>query len=153
MKHLLVIVLSLMIGCATSIYDKGYEVIQGTLIEVPILDRSSRRLTFYLDAPEGKMIAIAENKENWDLLKSLANSIGYNKATIYLFCKPADSTWNEYVDSVDFEVFGVGYYDFYAERYVTVITTYGTSFTDVLRSQDWKHFATSLLKKGVGAAL
>jgi len=153
MKTLLALVLLLMIGCASNIYDRGYEVIQGTLIGAPILDRSTRRLTFYVDTADGKMIAIAENKENYEILKSLSNQIGHNKATMYLFCKEADSEWNEYVDSVDYEVYGVGYYDYYAERYVTVITTYGNSFTDVLRSQDWASFTTGLLKKGIGAAL
>jgi len=153
MKNLLAFCLVIIMGCATSIYDKGYEVIQGNLITVPIVDKETKRLTFYLSTPEANYIAIAENQENFDLLKSLSNQIGYNKATMYLFCKPADPEWHEYVDSVDYEVFGVGYYDFYAQRYVTVITTYGTSFTDVLRSTDWKSFTSGLLKKGIGAAL
>lgn len=153
MKTLLVLVILFIIGCATGLYAGNYEIIQGTLISVPIVDRSTKRLTFYMDTADGKIIAIAENRENFDVLKTLSNQIGNNKATMYLFCKEAGGEWHEYVDSVDFEVFGVGYYDFNAERYVTVITTYGDSFTDVLRSQDWAAFTTGLIKKGIGAAI
>lgn len=141
-------------SCATGIYSQGYIVIEGKLLSVPITDRESKRLTFYLKTTEGSsIIAIAENTENFSLLRSLANAVGNNKETIFFFCQPADSEWREYVDSVDYEVFGVGYFDNYAERYVTIITTYGSSFGDVMRSQDWAAFTTGLIKKGLNAAI
>lgn len=153
MKHLFALLLTLTIGCATTLYDRDYTIIQGTLAAVPIVDKKNERMTFYLHTTEGTYIAIAENRENFDLLESLAHRLNDNKATVYLFCEEAGEEWREYVDSVDYEVFGVGYYDYYAARYVTVITTYGNSFTDVLRSQDWTGFVTSLVKKGVDTAL
>lgn len=144
----------LFVSCATNLYSDDYTVIQGKLRAIPIADAENKRLTFYIDSNDGQTyIAIAENRENFDILKTLVNQIGDNEATIYLFCQEADKEWHEYVDSVDYEVFGVGYYDFYAARYVTVITTYGDRFTDVLRSADWGAFTSSLLKKGIGAAL
>lgn len=153
MKILLSLMLTLFIGCATNLNSKDYTIIQGALVTVPVVDGKSERLTFYVSTPGGVVIAIAENKENFELLRSLANQMGHNRATVYLFCRKADSEWREYVDSVDFEVFGVGYYDFYAKRYVTIITTYGNSFSDVMRSADWASFTSSLIKKGIGAAL
>lgn len=147
--------LALVIGCATGIHSSGYTIIQGTLKEVPIIDSHEERLTFYLTDADGLiMIAIAENKENFELLEGLHQTLAGNEATVYLFCREADSEWREYVDgSVDYEVFGIGYYDYFAKRYVTVVTTYGNTFTDVLKSQDWASFTTGLLKKGIGAAL
>jgi len=154
MKHLLALLLVFLMACATGIYSQGYTVIEGKLLSVPITDRSSKRLSFYLKTATGeRIIAIAENTENFSLLRSLSNAVGHNKETIFLFCKPADSEWREYVDSVDYEVFGVGYYDNYAERYVTIITTYGSSFGDVMKSQDWASFVTGLMKKGISAAI
>jgi hypothetical protein len=150
----ILVALAIVFACATNLYSDDYTVVQGKLRAIPIADGDNKRLTFYIDASDGQTyIAIAENKENFDILRTLVNQIGHNEATVYLFCQEADKEWHEYVDSVDYEVFGVGYYDFYAQRYVTVITTYGSRFTDVLRSADWGTFTSSLLKKGIGAAL
>jgi len=154
MRTLLAAVLVLIMGCATNIYSSGYEMIQGIMITPPLLDKHSERITFYLRDYSGKtIVAIAENKDNFKLLKNLAHNIGFNQKPVYLFALQAGSEWREYVDSVDYEVYGVGYYDSYADRYVTVITTYGSKFTDVLRSTDWKSFITNVGKQAIKAVI
>jgi len=141
-----------MMACATDIYSSNYTTVQGQLLTSPIIEPKTKRVIFYLTDDEGQVqIAIAENHENFQLLRSLANNMGNNKATIYLFCIEADNNWREYVDSVDYVVYGIGYYDYFANRYITVITTYGDNFTDVLRSTDWKTFILDVGKKALKA--
>lgn len=155
MKTIIALVLTLAIGCATSLTDlmDDYTVVEGKLLAVPILDLKADTLTFYIIDHDGvPWVGVAENKENEKLLTSLQSIINMQE-DVALFCIKAPSSWKEYIDTVDYVVYAVGYYDPGAQKYVTVLTTYGNTLSDVLKSADWGAFTTSVAKKAISSAL
>lgn len=138
---------------------ENFKTLRGTLVAPPVLENGSERLVLYIqeDKPtEDKqevLICMAVNKDNKRLLKGLADKLTAVDAPVFLYGKPVDGNWQEYIEGIDFEVSAIGYYANDADKYVTVITTYGDGAMDVIRSAGWKKFLMEVSKRAVKAAI
>ncbi|MCI0560177.1 MAG: hypothetical protein MN733_16940 [Nitrososphaera sp.] len=136
-----------------------YKTLRGTLVAPPVLENGSERLVLYVreekptEDKQEVLICVAVNKENKRLLKEMVDKLAAVDAPIFLYGKPIEGNWYEYIEGIDFEVVAVGYYSKDADKYVTVITIYGDGAMDVIRSAGWRRFLIEVSKKAVKAAI
>jgi len=165
MKKFLLLISLLLFACSTpgdlKKLSEDYPTVWGRLAAPPTVE--SHRLFLYIKvAPkEGQgegtiLVCIAENKEREEILQRLSERAvesGEANKPLALIGKPVQGPWQEYAEGIDFEIFAVGYYNPKAQKYQTVITTYGDSLRDLINSMSWSHFIQSLGKKAIDAAL
>jgi len=136
-----------------------YETLRGALVAPPVLENGSERLVLYvqeekpIEDKQEVLICVAVNEENKRLLKELADKLTAVDAPIFLYGKPVEGNWHEYIEGIDFEVSALGYYSKDADKYVTIITTFGDGAMDVIRSAGWRRFLIEVSKKAVKAAI
>lgn len=138
--------------------SEEYETVWGRLVAPPKI--TDHRIFLYVQkAPEeGQeaglvLVCVAENTQRDEILKNLALAVVESDKPVYVLGSKVEGHWNEYMDGVDFEIAAVGYFNPAAQKYQTVITTFGTRLTDVVRSVSWSEFLQMMSKKAVDTAM
>jgi len=137
-----------------------FQTIQGTLVAPPVLDDGGRRLFLYVqrkstaDGVKETLVMVAINKDNKGVLQRLARAVPTGtEQPIFVYARPVNGKWKEFVSGVDYEIGGVGYYNRDADRYMTVLTAYGDSLTDVLKNAGWEQFMIEVGKMAIKGAM
>lgn len=137
-----------------------YQTIQGTLVAPPVLEDGGRRLFIYIqrekptNGTKEVLVCVTVNKDNKDVLKRLSkNVVSGTEQPIFIYARPVNGKWNEFMEGVDYEMIAVGYYNKDAGRYMTAITTYGDSLTDALKNVGWQQFLIDVGKMAIKGAI
>lgn len=137
---------------------EDYETIKGVLVAPPVPENGKDRLFMYLKiTPEGEepyiLTIVAENTEKKSVLGNLANKLNNAPdATVFVYARKVDGPWYEYVEGIDYVAVAVGVYVPYSNRYALILTDYGESLTDALRSLKWGAFIGTLGRAAVKQA-
>jgi hypothetical protein len=118
---------------------EDYETIKGVLVAPPVPENGKDRLFIYL--------------EKKSVLGNLANKLNNAPdATVFVYARKVDGPWYEYVEGIDYVAVAVGVYVPYSNRYALILTDYGESLTDALRSLKWGAFIGTLGRAAVKQA-
>ena len=151
-------------GCASNGPDnlrelsEEFSTVWGRVVAPPSVQGSRLFLYVQVAADENSkngpiLVCVAENEEKTEILQRLADSVAESDKPLYLFGQKIQGQWKEYTDGLDFEIYAVGYYNPKAQKYQTVITTYGTGLSDMLRSFGWGNFLKAVGKKALDTAM
>lgn len=161
-KFLLLLITGLLTACSTpntlKELSEEYTTVRGKVVAPPTPEAHRLFLYIQMEPQEGEtegrvLTCVAENQEKEGILKLLAERVVEADKPLFLIGNPIQGPWHEYAEGVDFEVFAVGYYNPKAQKYQTVITTYGDRVSDMVRSVSWGDFLKMVGKKAVDTAL
>ena len=149
-------------GCSTpqTMRDlsENYATVRGRMVAPPSIQPHRLFLYIQIDPLEGQtagniLVCVAENKEKDQILQQLSTNIVEADKPLFLLGSPVKGAWNEYAEGIDFEVYAVGYYNPKAQKYQTVITTYGDRVQDVVSSIGWGNLLKAIGRKALDTAL
>jgi hypothetical protein len=131
---------------------EDYTTKYGTLVGPPHTDDGGKRLFLVLKVEENVeekvyiiKCAVRNDKEE-RILQGVKARLATNDP-VYIFGRPLDEQWEEFPESIDFEMVAIGIFDPHKEDWEIIMLTYGTSTMDAIRSAGWGTFIM-----GVGKA-
>jgi len=127
--------------------------LQGSLASPPRLEAGGHRLFIYLQTESHNLVVcLARNREREDILQQLQELlIQGQEHTVYVYAQTVDGPIEEIMGGVDFEVYAVGVYVVDAKKNRVIVTGYGDSLLDAMKSVKWTDFVQRLLGRGVDA--
>lgn len=124
---------------------------QGVLASDPRLESSNNRLFIYLQTESHNLVVcLARNREREDILEQLQVLLMAGREnTVHVYAQRVEGSIEEIVGGVDYEVYAVGVYVPDAKKNRVIVTGYGDSLLDAMKSVKWTDFVQRLLGKGV----
>lgn len=96
------------------------------------------------------MVCLARNREREDILEQLQVLLMQSREhTVHVYAQEVTAPIDEIISGVDFEVFAVGVYVADAKKNRVIVTGYGDSLLEAMRSVKWTDFVQRIFGKGV----
>lgn len=96
------------------------------------------------------VVCLARNREREDILEQLQGLLMQGRDhSVYVYAQRVDGPIEEIMSGVDYEVYAVGVYVDDAKKNRVVVTGYGDSLLDAMKSVKWTDFVQRIIGKGV----